>query len=223
MHRGIERKEDWKSGSDDRCCHHGDDVGRRRRPPSPPASKTRTSRWSWHRILHRFFLHPEQCGTAARLQALEERIDSNAERVMADRTRLSTMEQSYNSASWPFDNGRPTFASGDGRFTMSIRTRFQTDFAGFMQDDSNPAGFRRSGRSLQRRHHAPGLFRHRRPCLSRLRLLCAPEFRRLNGGFERHRRAGRRRRRHCQPDVRFLCRHSELAFLGRRAGALDGL
>lgn len=76
-----------------------------------------------------------------RLQALEERIDANAERVMADRTRLSTLEQSYNSASWLFDNGRPTFASGDGRFTMSIRTRFQTDFAGFMQDDSHPAGF----------------------------------------------------------------------------------
>lgn len=76
-----------------------------------------------------------------RLQALEERIDANAERAMTDRTRLSTLEQSYNSASWLFDNGRPTFASGDGRFTMSIRTRFQADTASFMQDDTHPAGF----------------------------------------------------------------------------------
>lgn len=78
---------------------------------------------------------------AQRLQALEERMDANAERVLADRTRLSTLEQSYNSAAWTFDNGRPTFASGDGRFTMSIRTRFQSDFASFFQDDMHPAGF----------------------------------------------------------------------------------
>jgi phosphate-selective porin OprO/OprP len=76
-----------------------------------------------------------------RLQTLEERIDAQTERAMADRTRLSTIEQSYNSASWLFDNGRPTFASGDGRFSMSIRTRFQADFANFFQDDTHPAGF----------------------------------------------------------------------------------
>jgi phosphate-selective porin OprO/OprP len=76
-----------------------------------------------------------------RLQDLESRLDSMSERATADRTRLSTVEQAYNSAVWTFDNGRPTFASGDGRFTMSIRTRFQYDFANFYQDDTHPAGF----------------------------------------------------------------------------------
>ena len=57
---------------------------------------------------------------------------------MADRTRLSTLEQGYNSAVWNFDNGRATFASGDGRFTLAIRARMQADFAGFSQD-SHPS------------------------------------------------------------------------------------
>ncbi len=78
---------------------------------------------------------------------------------MTDRTRLSTLQQSYNSASWLFDNGRPTFASGDGRFTMAIRTRSQTDFANFMQDDTHPAGFGGPADLFQRRRHAPRLFR----------------------------------------------------------------
>ena len=60
----------------------------------------------------------------------------------ADRTRLSTLEQGYNSAVWAFDNGRATFASGDGRFTLAIRARFQADFAGFSQDQrTHGAGF----------------------------------------------------------------------------------
>ena len=77
---------------------------------------------------------------AARLQAVEEALEAQRERGMADRTRLSTLEQQYNYASWTYDNGRPTIQTGDGRFTMSIRTRFQTDFAGFSQDQK-PASF----------------------------------------------------------------------------------
>lgn len=76
-----------------------------------------------------------------RLEALESRLETLQERAGADRTRLSTIEQSYNSAVWSFDNGRPSFASGDGRFTLALRTRFQSDFAAFMQDDTFPAGF----------------------------------------------------------------------------------
>jgi len=71
---------------------------------------------------------------AARLQILEDAQANAADRATADRTRLSTLEQGYNSAVWAFDNGRATFASGDGRFTLAIRARFQTDYAGFMQD-----------------------------------------------------------------------------------------
>ncbi|HEY0266330.1 MAG TPA: hypothetical protein VGC16_06225, partial [Rhizomicrobium sp.] len=54
---------------------------------------------------------------AARVQALEDALAARDERAMADRTRLSTLEQGYNSAVWAFDNGRASFASGDGRFT----------------------------------------------------------------------------------------------------------
>jgi phosphate-selective porin OprO/OprP len=76
-----------------------------------------------------------------RLQDLETRMEQLSERATTDRTRLSTVEQSYNSAVWNFDNGRPTFVSGDGRFSFAIRTRFQTDFASFYQDDTFPVGF----------------------------------------------------------------------------------
>ncbi|HVV28245.1 MAG TPA: porin [Rhizomicrobium sp.] len=78
---------------------------------------------------------------AARIQALEDAQAAAADRSASDRTRLSTLEQNYNSAAWSFDNGRPTFASGDGRFTMAIRARFQADFAGFSQDSTHGAGF----------------------------------------------------------------------------------
>jgi phosphate-selective porin OprO/OprP len=78
---------------------------------------------------------------AARIQALEDAQSSATDRATADRTRLSTLEQGYNSAVWAFDNGRPTFASGDGRFTLAIRARVQADFAGYSQDSTHPAGF----------------------------------------------------------------------------------
>jgi phosphate-selective porin OprO and OprP len=78
---------------------------------------------------------------AARVQALEDALAARDERAMADRTRLSTLEQGYNSAVWAFDNGRATFASGDGRFTLAFRARMQADFAGFSQDSTHPAGF----------------------------------------------------------------------------------
>ena len=68
-------------------------------------------------------------------------MQAQADRATADRTRLSTLEQNYNYASWTYDNGRPTLQTGDGRFTMAIRLRFQTDFAGFSQDSTHPTGF----------------------------------------------------------------------------------
>ena len=76
-----------------------------------------------------------------RIRALEDQQD----RVQNDRTRLSTLEQSYASAAWTFDNGRPVFSSGDGRFTMAVRMRFQTDFAGYNQNQSDVHGTGFSG------------------------------------------------------------------------------
>src|SRR5471032_2822573 len=78
---------------------------------------------------------------AARVQALEDAQAAASDRASSDRTRLSTLEQGYNSAVWAFDNGRPTLATGDGSFTMSVRLRMQTDFAGFNQSSTHPAGF----------------------------------------------------------------------------------
>ena len=80
---------------------------------------------------------------AARVQALEDSLANRDERAAADRTRLSTLEQGYNSAVWNFDNGRASFASGDGRFTLAIRARMQADFASYMQDApaTHPAPF----------------------------------------------------------------------------------
>jgi len=77
----------------------------------------------------------------ARVRALEESLAARDERAQTDRTRLSTLEQQYNYASWTFDNGRPVIATGDGRFTMGVRVRFQSDFAAFSQDSTHPAGF----------------------------------------------------------------------------------
>ena len=45
---------------------------------------------------------------AARVSALEDALAARDERATSDRTRLSTLEQSYQAASWTFDNGRPT-------------------------------------------------------------------------------------------------------------------
>jgi len=77
----------------------------------------------------------------ARVRALEESLAARDERAQTDRTRLSTLEQQYNYASWTFDNGRPVISTGDGRFTMGVRVRFQSDFAAFSQDSTHPAGF----------------------------------------------------------------------------------
>ena len=77
----------------------------------------------------------------ARVKALEDAVQSNQDRASSDRTRLSTLEQSYNYAAWSYDNGRPVLSTGDGRFTMAVRLRFQSDFAGFDQDSIHPTGF----------------------------------------------------------------------------------
>ena len=77
----------------------------------------------------------------ARVRALEGSLAARDERAQTDRTRLSTLEQQYNYASWTFDNGRPVISTGDGRFTMGVRVRFQSDFAAFSQDSTHPAGF----------------------------------------------------------------------------------
>ena len=84
---------------------------------------------------------PSNAELSARIDALEAELAAAEEHRNADHGRLSALEQNFNDTSWTFDNARPTVKSGDGRFTMAIRVRFQSDFAGFMQDSTHPAGF----------------------------------------------------------------------------------
>ena len=80
---------------------------------------------------------------AARVQALEDALAAQNDRAMTDRTRLSTLEQGYNSAVWNFDNGRATFASGDGRFTMAHPRPHAGRLCRLLAGcaDSHPSGF----------------------------------------------------------------------------------
>src|SRR5580765_4241968 len=84
---------------------------------------------------------PSNSELAARIDSLEAELAAEQDRRTSDHNRLSTLEQNFNDVVWTFDNGRPTIKTGDGRFSMSIRARFQSDFAGFMQDSTHPAGF----------------------------------------------------------------------------------
>jgi phosphate-selective porin OprO/OprP len=83
---------------------------------------------------------PSNAELAARLQALEDAMEANEAKETSDHTRLSTLEQGFNDVQWSFDNARPTVKTGDGRFSMAIRLRFQGDFAGFMNDSNHPNG-----------------------------------------------------------------------------------
>ena len=71
-----------------------------------------------------------------RVQALEQQLAASQAKSDDDHTRLSTLEQNFNYASWTFDYARPTITTGDGRFSMAFRARFQFDQANFMQ--ANP-------------------------------------------------------------------------------------
>jgi phosphate-selective porin OprO/OprP len=84
---------------------------------------------------------PSNADLATRIDTLEAELAAEQDRRSGDHNRLSALEQNFNDVTWTFDNGRPTIKSGDGRFSMSIRARFQADFAGFSQDSTHPAGF----------------------------------------------------------------------------------
>ena len=78
---------------------------------------------------------PTTSELAARIQALEDALQADEAKAQGEHTRLSTLEQNFNYTTWTFDNGRPVINSGDGRFSMAFRVRFQGDFGAFLQDD----------------------------------------------------------------------------------------
>jgi phosphate-selective porin OprO/OprP len=69
-----------------------------------------------------------------RVEKLEQMEEANQERAEAQRTRLTTLEQNFADTQWTFDNSRPTVKSGDGRFTLALRVRFQADEVNFFQE-----------------------------------------------------------------------------------------
>lgn len=77
---------------------------------------------------------PSTSELAARIQALEDALQADEAKSQSDHTRLSTLEQNFNYATWTFDNGRPVINSGDGRFSMAFRVRAQMDYGSFIQD-----------------------------------------------------------------------------------------
>lgn len=78
---------------------------------------------------------PTNAELAARIQALEDALQADETKAQGEHTRLSTLEQNFNYTTWTFDNGRPVVNSGDGRFSLALRVRFQADYASFLQDD----------------------------------------------------------------------------------------
>ncbi|MDR3528806.1 MAG: porin [Rhizomicrobium sp.] len=82
---------------------------------------------------------PTNAELAARIQALEDALQTDESKAQGEHTRLSTLEQNFNYTTWTFDNGRPVVNSGDGRFSMAFRVRFQADYASFLQDDPRAA------------------------------------------------------------------------------------
>ena len=79
---------------------------------------------------------PTNAELAARVQALEDALQASETKADSDHGRLSALEQNFNYTTWTFDNGRPVVSSGDGRFSLAFRVRFQFDNANFMQDSA---------------------------------------------------------------------------------------
>ena len=110
--------------------------------PANSAADQSQAKTAWVQVAQNMGQNSTASGSLEdRVRALEDQLANQNDRASSDRTRLSTLEQQYNSAVWTFDNGRPVLASGDGRFTMAVRLRFQSDYAGFMQSTTHAPGF----------------------------------------------------------------------------------
>lgn len=79
---------------------------------------------------------PSNAELQQRIERLEQKVQTTTDQNQSLRTRISTLEQDVADPHWAFANGRPTISTGDGRFSLSIRTRFQVDVASFMQKDN---------------------------------------------------------------------------------------
>ena len=70
-----------------------------------------------------------------RIEKLEELLSDKEEADKAQRQRVTVLEDKAKDVEWTFANTRPVIKTGDGRFSLAIRGRFQVDMANFMQKD----------------------------------------------------------------------------------------
>jgi phosphate-selective porin OprO and OprP len=85
-----------------------------------------------------------------RIEDLEQRLDEKeeADKAAKLRTRVSNLEERADAVQWSFENLRPTIRTGDNRFSMSLRGRFQVDWANYWQDDTFAVGVPTAERDL---------------------------------------------------------------------------
>jgi phosphate-selective porin OprO/OprP len=85
-----------------------------------------------------------------RIEDLEQRLDEKeqSDKAAKLRTRVSNLEERADAVQWSFENLRPTVKTGDNRFSMSIRGRFQVDWASYWQDDFAAVGVPTAERDL---------------------------------------------------------------------------
>lgn len=70
-----------------------------------------------------------------RIEKLEGLLSEKADADREQRQRVALLEEKSKEVEWTFANTRPQIKTGDGRFSMAIRGRFQVDMANFMQKD----------------------------------------------------------------------------------------
>lgn len=85
-------------------------------------------------------MKPQACSTNCELEERIKMLESQlSDQKIAYGNRIKALEDQAFAVQWSFDNGRPTIRTGDGRFEMAIRGRFQFDFWDYYQDSFNPA------------------------------------------------------------------------------------
>lgn len=82
-----------------------------------------------------------------RIEKLEQQLQDQKDTTKSTRARVTTLENNANEVQVNFANSRPTFQTGDGRFSLSLRARVQADTAYFMQTNRTDVvrGLKRAG------------------------------------------------------------------------------
>lgn len=71
-----------------------------------------------------------------RIEKLEGLLADKNDADQEQRQRVTVLEEKAKDVEWSFANTRPQIKTGDGRFSLALRGRFQVDAANFMQDSA---------------------------------------------------------------------------------------